>query len=87
MLSTDEKPLDQLSLICEGHCNPEVHEIDRLIDNMLAGRSETKSYVFERQRALKHTTHYRVTDFPVYHGVIGWHHRWKCTICGYTRRF
>ena len=74
-------------LVCEGSCNPDIGEVDQLVELVEGGRLEARPYSRERTRALHHTVHEPVEDHTTWDIKAGWCRRYRCTVCGRVRRF
>lgn len=74
-------------LVCEGACNPDVREVDQLVELVEGGRLEARPYSRERTRALVHTVHQPIDDYAKWDIDAGWCTRYRCAICKHVRRF
>lgn len=74
-----------VTIVCEGSCNPYLADYDA-ISHRQAQFGDVKRYLVERTRQLIHTPHVMVQD-NYYDVKMGWVRKFKCTVCGHTRRF
>lgn len=74
-----------LRLVCEGKCNPYLADYDATCERQ-SQFGDVKQFQQEQSRELVHTEHEMVKD-EYYDTHMGWIKKYRCVVCGHTRRF
>lgn len=73
---------EDLILVCEGECNPDIKEYDAI-----CGQDRNlRSMIVDESRRLVHTKHIATTN-EIYRAAKGWGREWTCAECGKGRWF
>lgn len=77
---------EDLILVCEGECNPDIRDYDQAAARMDANPS-IRPIVVDWVRRLHHTKHIATTNEHFNQNNGCWDRTWVCAECGHHRRF
>lgn len=96
-----QRPVVRL-MVCEGRCNPSLHDYDTTRGQLELGANNKdaawlkRSFKSDRSRAVfavvtdmvrtLRHTPHEMGRMKEYDPDAGWHWKWRCTVCGHGRR-